>query len=351
MTCELIDEVYNKYIYIIVSSAGLCLNVLCSLAFFFSFQLNNSKTDLFKYLKIKSLCDTITMLRNVYDYIYYYAFQSLFNYYHPTLGWCRFYIFFYYYVGSVVLLLSIFCEVGANFNRYRTMTNRFKFLDKIKYNIKIMIMILYCLLFYTYRFFNFECISYSEEIETSVIEINSSNISIFSNLTSNSTPNIYYDSKELKDAYLNFFLVIHGLVRDCIPLFIIILFSVATTLFTKNSFKKTRVANTHAKESDIKKKQNLRARKAQSNMTKMVLISNLILFIGHFFSFVKFTAGNKLKRNQCYTSIEYTLFFLAYSVNFFVYFCFNKHFRNFFFKPLSTANDEITQFNTATTNR
>ena len=193
MNCEEVNEIYYKYIYITISSFGLCLNILCSIAFYFSYQLRNAKTNLFRYLRVKSVCDTITMIRNIFDYTYYYAYQIQFNYSHPTVGWCRFYIFFYYYVGAVVLLLSILCEVAANFNRYRTMTNKFKMFDKIDYKIKISLMISYCLLFYSYRFFNFKCIDYVYEPSNSLEETNDTNISISLNVTSNSSFPIYYE--------------------------------------------------------------------------------------------------------------------------------------------------------------
>jgi hypothetical protein len=358
MDCSHVYKIYDNYILIVVSSIGVILNSFCVIAFFGSPQLNNTKTNMFKYLKVKSICDTIAMIRNLTRNLFFLDFNFDAGY-HPNLHLCRLYVFSYYYLGGVVLLLSILCEVAANFNRYRTMTNRFRFFDKISFNIKIFVMISYCSFFYIHRFVYFQCIEeFSIESDTSFSSNHSNqhlNHSYFSNNSNSSHPlhdsyHVFYINN-FPGPYSYVFLKLHTFVRDCVTMFLILIFSIATMIFTKSSFKKTRVTNTHVKESQAKKMQNQRAKRAQSNMTNMVLVSNLILFFGHFFSFVKFTIGTISINNDCYESFELTLFFLAYSLNFFVYFIFNKHFRNFFFKPMSKSNDETTQFTNTPINK
>ena len=364
MDCNQFYRIYDSYILIIVSSIGFILNLLCIIVFYGSPQLMNTKTNMFKYLRVKSICDTIAMIRNITRNFFFVGFDN-YSDYHPSLHLCRLYVFIYYYIGGVVLLLSILCEVAANFNRYRTMTNTFKFFDRFKFHLKLSIMILYCSIFYIYRIIYFQCI---EEVESdSSLSENSSNDSnssyfnhyfksntSFSFNTTNSSDylddshdlhHVYYIDN-LSGIYNDIFSKFHTFVRDCLTMFLILVFSIATMLVTRNSFKKTRVTNTQTKESDAKKKQNLRAQKAQSNMTKMVLISNLVLFLGHSPSFIKFMVGNI--NNYCYTSIELILFFLAYSVNFFIYFSFNKHFRNYvlLFGRRELLIEETTQFAT-----
>ena len=71
--------------------------------------------------------------------------------------------------------------------------------------------------------------------------------------------------------------------------------------------------------------------KIERNITRMVVINGFVCIIGHFPFFVVFLPIKNfgLILGKCYSSINYTLFYSSYSINFFIYFFFNKKFQSF----------------------
>jgi hypothetical protein len=313
--CKEIYTFFGNYLFLPVNILGFCLNILCIVAFCHSKQLRLNNSNLFKYLLIKAVCDVVILSRNTVLKLFGKYLRIFYN-----IESCIIIVIYEYYIGRIALLLSVLCEVATNFDRFRTIANRFLFMNKISFTIKITLLILYCLVFYAYVFFQDQC-----------YEIKTNSSALISNLTSvvkykTLTPSYFRESNLGK--FLKFF---HSFFRDFILMIIIIILNLATLIFVRNSFRKKRTMNLKPKNKTTRQNnKNIKLEKAEKNLTLMVFSSSLVNFIGHFFQFLWFLPINELKNSDCLNEIGTILLYLSYSITFFVYYSFNKHFKFYF---------------------
>ena len=295
--CNEYENIFWRYVYLIISISGFLINILCSYVFCRSPDLKQTQTNIFRYLLFKSICDVYILFRNVIFYISNNCDDCILNLYY---GSCFAYMVFNHYTGRAALLFSMLLEWAANFNRYRTITNRFKFMDKFKFRYKILIMFLYCMIFYSYIFFQEDCLL--DEIRYK----NNSSIRFRVGKVA-----FYYSSFGIM---LKF---IHSLIRDILLEFMIAIISIMTLIYVRHWIVKRKYLNNR----------NESIEKSELNLTLMILTTSLINFIGHIFSFL-FSLPFDIKLD-CLSVTSNLLLYSSYSINFFIYFVFNKHFRCF----------------------
>jgi hypothetical protein len=208
---------------------------------------------------------------------------------------------FNHYTGRAALLFSMFLEWAANFNRYRTITNRFKFMDKLKFRYKILIMFLYCMIFYSYIFLKEDC--------------------VLDNRSQNITSTRYRVGKVGLLNYSSFGIVIkfiHSFIRDILLEIMIAIISIMTLIYIRHWIIKRKNLNNS----------NEGIEKSEINLTLMILTTSLVNFIGHIFSFL-FSLPSIDINSDCLNATSNLLLYTSYSINFFIYLIFNKHFKSY----------------------
>lgn len=116
---EICDPIYKAYYYYIergLNMAGLVLNTLNTIVYIRLISTKKARGNMYKYLVVKSIIDAYYSLRN----LAYVLYDS-----EKTFGLQRFLFAMYVhwifvvYGGDIAQLMSILCEVGACFSRYR----------------------------------------------------------------------------------------------------------------------------------------------------------------------------------------------------------------------------------------
>jgi hypothetical protein len=312
--CVNFNNVYFARIKLGISIVGFILNFV-NIFIFIKIILHKKQNDnLFKYFLTKSLSDfyvnTFGMMMGLVDI--YFKNQIL-----QYIQFCLFRLIFDEYMCFVFQSISILCDVALSVNRYKSVTNRFKFSNKISIRLKIFIMFSYSIIFYSFKLFQKHC-------AISISTIPSSN-------KSNSTSTILYKIdhfKHFKQTSLDLgFSLTHTIIRDGICTILIIIFNFLI-LFEMRKLVK-------AKRSVIKNgsDRNEKANKAQKNLTRMVLITSTITFICHLLLFIYYLPL-QITTDPCYKAIMLILFYLSLSINFFAYFSFNLHFKRLFLNYL-----------------
>jgi hypothetical protein len=311
--CKEFYTFYANYVFLPVNIIGFLLNILCIIVFCHSKQLRLNESNIFKYLLVKSICDAFILSRNVVFKLFEKYLYLFFN-----IESCLMTVIYNFYIGRISLLLSMLCEVATNFDRFRTIANRYCFMNKLSFLIKILIIILYCLVFYIYVFYQDQCF----EVKT--------NSSLISNMTSVNKYDIILVNSFIESNLGKFFRFFHSFFRDCILIIIIIILNITTLVFMRNSFRRKRALNYRPSNNTNQNNRNAKLDKAERNLTFMIFTSSLVNFIGHFVQFIWFLPLNELKNSTCLNEIGTILLYLSYSINFFVYYSFNKHFKNYF---------------------
>jgi hypothetical protein len=301
LICDEVFEIYLLYVERILCVAGFFLNSLCVVAFLSTNVIHNYQGNMFKYLLWKSFCDLYICLRKLV--LTFYINDCLDCFLKSNRVMCVINLIFLTYLGFVILLLSMLLEIALNLDRYKTITNRFKFLEKFSFNFSISMLAAFSFLIYTYIFIDFDCesvkIGNTTEIiyQTSVIENDASHI-------------------------VRFF--IHGLLRDGLCVLIIVALNVMTILFLNKTFsKKMKIAT-------IACNPNSKIERSQRNFNNMILTTSLITVLGHSLSFVSYLLTLVGYSDFCFITVDNLLFHVSYSINFFVYYIFNRNFRIYF---------------------
>ena len=216
------------------------------------------------------------------------------------------------YANRPATLLSIMCEVGATFSRYRTTTNKFKILNKISFKIKIILIVVFTLIYYLYWLFAFKCNSYNPLDPTSNV---TTEFHFFYNDFGES---VYFKSLNLGSR----------IIRDLFFGFILIVLNVLTLVFMRQVFIRKR--RLKATSSNVLQ-ETTREDKAETKISLMVITTSLVVIVGHIPRFVySFEVLIGIENTHCISAISNVLFDLSYAVNFFFYLFFLDDFRNYF---------------------
>jgi hypothetical protein len=256
-----------------------------------------------KYVLAESISDTIFTSSNIFFYFYGICTQCFLK---TTYNMCVYSVDLVSALYSSASLLSQLCKVAANFERIKIITQRYKFLNKVPFYVKISLMVLVSLLSYVYQYWAVEC--YPNTVNNTIV--NNSFSPIGSSFTNSRT---YY--------YLN---ITTKSIRDVILCFVILILNIIIIILMRRSVLTKR--NLNVQTSQIKT-----AEKAQTRLNQLVLVSNSITFIGHFPLF-----ASTYVNVECFGAITWILLFVSYSSNFFLLIFFNMQFRLFFEKIIFT---------------
>lgn len=310
--CDDFANVYNTYLDFSISFIGSILNLLCIIGFLNIKEIRHqSKTNLFRYLLGKSIVDSYNVIRNsIFSSVFCRPDDCFLTKYYIA---CNISLVINNYIGRVTLLMSILLELAANFNRYRVITNKFTFFDKISIHLKILIIVFYCFAFYIYIFFQENCLIPNELI------------------LSNETMSYYIYVTNFTNTNLGIVLkFMHTFVRDVVCIILIMVLNILILIFMRQSFKRKRELAPNTPSSAAKIEQNRKLEKSENNLTYMILTSSLINILGHMVLFINLLPIDSIKYNSCFNSVAPFLLYFSYSINFFVYYFFNKNFKRYF---------------------
>ena len=296
--CMDIYRIYHFYIEKIMGAIGSLLNILCIIVFLKLIRKKASRGDMYKYLLFKSAIDTCVLLRN-----FLYIFIEC-----KVCGFNKFYAFklieliLFVYFSFVTQLISMLCELAANFDRYKILSKKCKAFNGITYKYGISGMLIYSSLFYLYKFFERTIVKRHSKINNSTTEYYS----------------LIYTKFGISDQVIVFDFI-HSLIRDGL---------IVMMMFTLNMMTLCAIKKILAKKKNLTKSFNEKNHRSEIKTSIMLLVTSVIAIVGHSLYFVFNIPWFVFHVSECMYPFINFVYYLSFTVNFFVYFFFNKHFRN-----------------------
>lgn len=307
--CSNFETLFNGYIIFAISTFGFILNTLCLIAFIHIIRFINSKENIFKYLITKSICDSYLMARLLTFRLIDSSFIQ-FNF-ESTLHYCILHQIFDSYVSLSLQMMSIYCEIAANFNRYRKLVDYkiFNLLNRIPVLMKIILIGLFSFAFYSFKFIEETCML----------------------TTMNTTDRDHYKlittslfQHELTQSVMTF---LHTILRDGLGILFIVLLNILMYVEIRKLLNKKRQIQIKSNNDDSK------INKTERTITLMVIASSMLTVCGHVLIFVyklPIIDNQGYKSNRCLRVFSLFFYYVSYSSHFFIYFLFNNHFRRVF---------------------
>ena len=318
---DIVYKLYQFYIERVVLAIGLISNMLNAIVFGILIKSEkNFKYDMFRYLFLKSIFDAFYLVTSLLSYIN--------DCYKCWIKKQLIFLLFHWicltYLGHVSALMSMFCEVAATFSRYRTLSQKFKFMDKIPIRITLALFAIYSMAFYSYKFFERNLVSSTIKNST-IIEYK-----------------LHYNAFGSSEIALNISFA-HSLVRDCLCTIAIFVINLATLILMKKSMdRKQRLTinnvsranyneNYKPERSPLSLPRNkttpYRAKHAENKISLMVITTGIVACIGHGLTFIFNLPSMAMGSSICFYVITKFCYYSSFSVNFFIYYAFNKTFR------------------------
>ena len=318
--CTVLTNVYNAYVEKPIGAFAFVTNLTCIIVF--SQIIRFHKEEVYKYLICKSIVDTYISVRV--------TFKSVLNCTNCDIekiySWKIVYWIFFIYVDYAAELLSMLFEIAASFNRYRLLTQRFKKFDKISYKLVISLMTVYSFVFYIYLLF-----------DNTIIAKTKNNVTAYS-----------FNSASLGtlSTYIGY---VHSVSRNVVCVVFIIVLDVLTLRSVKIAMKRKLLVLSD-KKSEKKSKVVSKSEKAELRITLMVVATSVVIFMAYGMSFIKWLQISAISTNNCYITATYIIYWMSFSLYFFIYFHFNLSFKRYIFffcnKQSDVSEAQTTQKST-----
>ena len=308
--CWSLYRFYDIYVEKALGATGLAINMAC-IAVFIKL-LNHSDTssaEMNKYLLFKSIVDAYCMLKLLVFAIFDCRNCDQYRFYSTGI----FKLVFLIYLSYVAQLLSMCCELAANYIRYKAIsTESCLITKKLSFRVAVSLMILYSMLFYSYKLIERKIVARRQTSKNASLTIYRLTLTEFG--TSDTILKIEF---------------VHSLVRDGLIIALIFVLNILTlTKMRRLLREKEHILEINGHTSN--KRVSLRTQKANINLTLMVFVTGSIAIVGHGFYFAFHIPSLSWHLSECaypFVNFGYTL---SYVVNFFVYYFFNKNFRKCF---------------------
>ena len=312
VNCDTADLIVTIDLFPIVYSIGLILNTLCSIIFYrIAFTDKRQKEESNKMFEIyfyKSLNDTFLFFINMFSSFYFcYSCDAKYS-----LLMSIWYILFNFYLTLILELNSTYLEVLATLDRYLTINPQLKqrikiFNSKHFYLVYMIILLFFSMAFYIHKFFEYNII---HTISNSTVKYQV----VSSDFTKTNL------DKDLK--------YIHVILRDMLGI---------SMLFTLNILILKTMHTIFKNKKKIKNLKEKSIEDAEKRTTQMVVMSNVIFIIGHTPICLYYFQISYLNNITCFYNFTRANLFLSYSVDFFIYFGYNKRFRDKLFNIMKST--------------
>ena len=300
--CDIFIFVYQSYIKQVIGGLGTILNLISALVFACIIRNSNAKqqNDLFKYLLLKTVCDTYISVRTTLrtplickncpiEKIY--AFKIIT-------------VIFFDYIQYAVNLLSTLTTVASGFNLLRSIDNNLSFFNRMPVALPVALMSVASFAFYVYKLFDFR---------------------IDATFRNNSSTEPVYELKYGQlQSVSNILDRTQSILVDGACQVVVIALNVLTALKVKqilqNKHKLTALKQPRA---SLKAKN---ADKAQLRLVFMIMATSTLAFVCSGINLVKFL--NVFPKNECYSAWTDCVYWTQYDFKFFVYYFFNLSFQS-----------------------
>ena len=303
-TVELLCYMVYPVVTLIFATVSLVINIFFGIvlvSFMRSsnrsskYSISNPRTQLYKYLLVKTISDAVLSLVQIPRFAYdnWLLADSIGKSYVMQV-W---YVGFYYYIEGICSMFSGLVSVTAAFDVYATITVSCKWFKRsLTFAIFVSSFLLFCLIFYVYFILEFEIIKLADGTG---YEIGPSNFT--------------------QTKMFEVFQIMHGGIRDCVAVVLLMLIDLLILYHFKKSMaskKSLLPAGAEARPqmklpnlavalrtpsssltnqndhqpalpvSSTKKKESIA--KADRNITRSFLINGVIFFLGHIFGFLNY---------------------------------------------------------------
>jgi hypothetical protein len=288
--------IINYYLLNIIPPVGAILNTFCIFVFLKILreesQRNNEKSNMFKYLLIKSICDCLYLICHC-PYMIYRHRDGTANTSYIILIW---YAYIYYYFCFIMQLVSAYCEIAAALDLILLINRKLDYLrSNFVFYLTISIIIVFSALFYTPFHLNIHIIKSDQ---------------------------FGYSYTKKNPGYFNVILMFHVILRDFVPMFLLVIINIFI-LFSLHKISKRR--QTMIKLTAITMKT---SRTSHLNKVKMIFFT-IILYILH----IPLTLTNfNLFKNSCGRNSTILPFILSFGLPIVPYILYNNTFKRYFFK-------------------
>ena len=300
--------IINAYIMPAISVLGVILNLMSVIVLFQISKRKSAYSNMLYYLLFKSINDGLQFLINVFT-PFYFCIHCENSHSYIIIIW---YIYFFYYAEDVLMLCSSLMELMATFDCCIHIVEKMKFCysKKIPFIIAPFIQV-FATIYYVPLLFEFK-------IEQLISFEHSVKIQSYTYVLTD-----FYYSKAGK-----LFRIGHVVIRDIIPFMLLILLNFFIILKFRTEVKRKLKLNHNMKQT----KSVQAAINADKKNRIMILLSGLNFMIGHFglilYYIQPFQASPQFW--SCFVEFYYLPFYLSFVVNVFLYYVFNKNFRNQF---------------------
>jgi len=301
--------IWNSIVIPIICVFGMVTNGIC----IYIFLRLKLKEDLFKYMLASScLC-------------FLYLFMCFFSFSFRCSSLCAisstyvtrlYHYYIFLYATSIFAISKAFIELVICLERYFAMKNLL-LSRKISYKLVLLIIFVFSTFIYT-----------TSLLDNQILAVPSSNNS--SEVSYIVTRSTMGQTKELKALVIT-----TSCIRGPVILFALFLLDILSTIeFRRISKRKCDLTLKTSFKNSSQVSQQTKMEKAEINLTKLVITSSF-LFIVCNFPFVATIIMNTMNFNTTlfftyFALFSHTLLFIYHGLNFFVYYKFNKKFRNFF---------------------
>ena len=305
-TSGICDELlYYGPIYIIspISVIGVLFNLL-NIVVFSKTKTTTIKGDMTRYLIAKSIWDICYNLCDLFSRLNDFGLNPEYT---SSFAYQVLYLSISLYLKSISLFLSIIFDLTATFDRYRLITDKCKFFNKI-FAFKRGLPLIICIpvIVYLYKFWYYYICVNSGFDET---------YTVYSTVGRDIPPSIMNTIDLIQKIIINFSFVT-----------LILFLNLLMLIKLKNAFKSKRTVTTDRETID-------RIRKSESRNTLMLIWTSPVTIIPNYIFFVSsiLRLCNYLEfYNLCAESIGNIVFSLQFSVSFIFYYSFNVNFQKAF---------------------
>jgi hypothetical protein len=295
-------HIIDRISFSIIPPIGFISNLICVIVFIKIIRQESTttrstdKSNMFKYLLLKSICDFVIFLSRIPVNFYFNADGTK----NTSLIINIWYVYINFYLIYPLQVSSTYYEIAAAIDLLLLVNRKFQSLrEKIVFYIIGSVAAIFSSLFYI-------------------------PFILFSEMTSKDGK---YVVKTLEPHYYYKFLYCHNLIRDIIPLVLLILINYFILLSLNNIRKKRQTMMNNSNHTG-----NRNHRKSEINKIKMILVI-CILYLFHLP--LTFYNNFKLYSIHCFQQFFVLLFYLSYVLPIFSYIFFNNSFKFHFLKIFS----------------
>jgi hypothetical protein len=313
------------YIYEIaaycVCFVGILSNSICIVVFFKLKFLKSKSSATFKYFLFRCIYDALILLLKIFIV---YGINS-------TTYSSKIILVYTLYTATSCTFCSKYSDILAQFNRYVSIgqhVNKQKRFNQFSPSLIMLVITLFSFVFYLPRIFNYDIVPIYGLVPNENLNYTSFNL-ILKYTTWNS---MFYDSVWSRTQS-----IASTIMRDLVGSMLVIILNILIlnefkrAMERKKSLRMFNALNlTIISAAEWRSTSTIKASKLEQKTTLMVIVVSLVSLIAHVPLILLNLRVEFVSINACFTYGSDLLFLISLSINLFIFFLFNNHFRKEF---------------------